>query len=218
MDNNLTNVREFPAETIAGMLLKAKAVTLRIDPPYTWTSGIKAPIYTDNRIMMSYVKERDIIVGSFIKLIKNKKMKCDGIAAAATAGIPWGAWIADKLGKPLIYVRGSAKGHGKENTVEGRIEKGKTYLVVEDLISTGGSSVSTAEVVRRSGGKARQLVAIFTYQLPASSKNFKDNALEAFTLTNFTELIETAAKRGYVKEKDKAIVMKWKENPEGWGQ
>jgi orotate phosphoribosyltransferase len=203
---------------IAALLLKAKAVTLRVNPPYTWTSGIKAPIYTDNRIMMSYVKERNTIVDAFITLIKNKKIRCDGIAATATAGIPWGAWIADKLNLPLIYVRGSAKGHGKENTVEGRIQKGKTYLVVEDLISTGGSSVSTAEVVRREGGTVKQLVAIFTYQLHASSKNFKDNKIEAFTLSTFTELIDTAVKTGYLKEKDKTVVMQWKENPERWGQ
>ena len=113
-------------------------------------------------------------------------------------------------------MRGSAKGHGKENKVEGKVVKGKTYLVVEDLISTGGSSMSTAEAVRRAGGKVKHLAAIFTYQLPASSKNFKDNKIEACTLTNFTELINTAVKTGYLKQKDKSIVMKWKENPEGW--
>jgi orotate phosphoribosyltransferase len=203
-------------DNIANSLLEAKAVSLRISPPYTWTSGIKSPIYTDNRIMMSYVDERDAIVDSFVSLIKDKKIKCDGIAATATAGISWGAWIADRLKLPLIYVRSSAKGHGKENKVEGRIMKGKTYLVVEDLISTGGSSVDTAEAVRSAGGKVKQLVAIFTYQLPSSSKNFKDAKIEAMTLTNFTELIDTAVKTGYLKSKNKSIVMEWKENPETW--
>ncbi len=203
-------------DKIAALLLKAQAVTLRINPPYTWTSGIRSPIYTDNRIMMSYVNERNAIVDSFVALMADKNIKCDGIAATATAGIPWGSWIADKLGKPLIYVRGSAKGHGKENKVEGRIEKGKTYVVVEDLISTGGSSVSTAEVVRKAGGKAKHIVAIFTYQLPSAERNFRESGLDAFTLTSFTELIETAVKTKYLKEKDKDIVMKWKENPEAW--
>ena len=197
---------------VASILLKAKAVTLRLNPPYTWTSGMKAPIYTDNRLLMSYPKERARIVDRFVGMMES----CDGIAATALAGIPWGAWIADRLGLPMVFVRGKAKGHGKENAVEGIVEKGRRYVVVEDLISTGGSSVNTAAEVRAKGGIADDIVVIFTYQLPASAENFKREKLRVSALTDFSSLIRTAAKEGYIRKRDEAAVLEWKEDPEQW--
>ena len=201
---------------VASILLKAKAVTLRLNPPYTWTSGMKAPIYTDNRLLMSYPKERSRIVDRFVGMMESMGILCDGIAATALAGIPWGAWIADRLGLPMVFVRGKAKGHGKENAVEGIVEKGRRYVVVEDLISTGGSSVNTAAEVRAKGGIADDIVVIFTYQLPASAENFKREKLRVSALTDFSSLIRTAAKEGYIRKRDEAAVLEWKEDPEQW--
>lgn len=201
---------------VASILLKARAVTLRLDPPYTWTSGMKAPIYTDNRLLMSYPRERARIVESFVGMIKRSGIRCDGIAATAVAGIPWGAWIADRLGLPMVFVRGKAKGHGKENAVEGIVEKGKRYVVVEDLISTGGSSAHTVAEVRAKGGIAEDVVAIFTYQLPVSGKAFKESKVRLSSLCDFSALIATAVEEGYIKKQDEAAVLKWKECPERW--
>ena len=208
--------KQLSAEDVASILLRKKAVTLRLNPPYTWTSGIKAPIYTDNRLLMSCPPERSAIVEGLINLIESRKIRCDGIAATAAAGIPWGAWIAGKLGLPLVFVRGKAKGHGKENSVEGIVEKGNHYVVVEDLISTGGSSVNTSTEVRAKGGIVNDIIAIFTYQLPVSVENFRNEKLTASTLADFTALIKTAVKEKYIKAKDEAAIMKWKESPEGW--
>lgn len=204
------------AEKIASILLRIKAVTLRINPPYTWTSGITSPIYTDNRLLMSYVDEREKVVDAFVRIIEDEEIEIDGIAATATAGIPWGAWIAKKLNVPLVFVRGKAKGHGKENAVEGVVIKGSTYVIIEDLISTGGSSVHTAQQVRALGGLVSHVVAIFSYELPAAKKNFHDNKLTVFTIANFTTLIQVASQEGYIKAEDESVVLKWKENPKEW--
>ncbi len=126
-------------DKVSETLLELQAVQLRTKPPFRWVSGILSPIYTDNRILMSYPKHRDFIVGSFIKMIKKNKIEFFGFAGTATAGIPWASWIAQKMKKPMVYVRSQSKDHGKENQVEGKVEAGKKYIVVEDLISTGGS-------------------------------------------------------------------------------
>src|SRR3989338_8770997 len=135
-------------DKIAEILLNANAVMLRTKPPFRWASGILSPIYTDNRILMGHIREREFIVNSFIKLIRKNKIKFDGFAATATAGIPWAAWLSQKLRKPMAYVRSETKDHGKENLVEGKIEEGKKYIVVEDLVSTGSSSINTINAVR----------------------------------------------------------------------
>src|SRR3989338_4562902 len=126
-------------DKIAEILLNINAVVLRTKPPFRWASGILSPIYMDNRILMSYPKDREFIVNSFIKMLKKEKIKIDGFAGTATAGIPWAAWIAQKLKKPMGYVRSGSKDHGKENLIEGKVEENKSYVVVEDLISTGRS-------------------------------------------------------------------------------
>lgn len=200
----------------AEILLKLNAVMLRTKPPFRWASGIISPIYTDNRLLMSYPNERTVIINSLVKLIRKNKLQCDGFAATATAGIPWGAWLSQKLAKPMAYVRSESKDHGKENLVEGRIEEGKKYIVVEDLISTGGSSVNTINAVRGKGGTVEGCIAIFTYELEKAQNNFQEANVGLFTLTNFTSLVKTALKRNYINKEQLSHIMDWKKHPEGW--
>ena len=203
-------------DKIAETLLKVNAVMLRTKPPFRWASGILSPIYTDNRILMSYPREREFIVNSFIRLMKQNKIKFDGIAATATAGIPWGAWLAQKLKKPMVYVRGEAKDHGKENLVEGKVEEGKSYIVIEDLISTGGSSLNTINSVRAKGGIVENCFAIFTYELEKSASNFQNANVRLLTLTNFTSFVKTALKKKSITKVEINHIMDWKKHPEGW--
>ena len=203
-------------DKISEILLKANAVVLRTNPPFRWASGILSPIYTDSRLLMSYPKEREIIVNSFVKMIKQNKIKCDGFAGTATAGIPWAAWLAQKMEKPMIFVRSESKDHGKENKAEGIIESGKNYVVVEDLISTGSSSLNTINAVREKGGIAKNCIAIFTYELAKSESNFESVNVKLDTLTNFTNLMKTAADKKYIKRSELGHIMDWKKNPEGW--
>jgi len=203
-------------DKVSEILLNLNAVILRTKPPFRWVSGILSPIYTDNRLLMSYPKEREFIVNSFIKLIKANKIKVDGFAGTATAGIPWAAWIAQKMKKPMIFVRSESKDHGKENKTEGVIEPGKTYVVIEDLISTGGSSLNTINAVREKGGIVEHCVAIFTYELEKSKNNFEGVNVKLSTLTNFTKLIKTAVQKKFIGRDQLAHIMDWKKNPEGW--
>ena len=203
-------------DKIAEILLKVNAVMLRTKPPFRWASGILSPIYTDNRILMSYPKERDFIVNSFIKLIRKNKIKFDGFAGTATAGIPWAAWLSQKLKKPMVYVRIETKDHGKENLVEGKIEEGKSYLVVEDLVSTGSSSINTINAVRGKNGVVDYCIAIFTYELENAKNNFESANATLLTLTNFTSFVKTALQKKYISKEQLNHIMDWKKHPEGW--
>ena len=204
------------ADKIAEILLNAHAVMLRTKPPFRWASGILSPIYTDNRILMSYPKEREFIVNSFVKLIKKNKIKFDGFAATATAGIPWAAWLSQKMRKPMVYVRSESKDHGRENLVEGRIEEGKSYIVVEDLVSTGSSSLNTIDAVREKSAIVENCISIFTYELEKSKNNFETANVRLLTLTNFTSFVKTALKKKYISKEQLTHIMDWKKNPEGW--
>lgn len=203
-------------DKISEILLKVNAVILRTKPPFRWASGILSPIYTDNRILISYPREREFIVNSFVKLITKNKIKFDGFAATATAGIPWGAWLAQKFDKPMVYVRSESKEHGKENLVEGKIEEGKAYIVVEDLISTGSSSLNTINAVRAKNGIVEHCIAIFTYELDKSIANFESANVKLLTLTNFTSFVETALQKKSISKEQLAHIMDWKKHPEGW--
>lgn len=203
-------------DKIAEILLNVNAVMLRTKPPFRWASGILSPIYTDNRILMSYPKERDFIVNSFIKLIKKNKIKFDGFAGTATAGIPWAAWLSQKLRKPMVYVRSETKDHGKENLVEGKIEENKQYIVVEDLVSTGSSSINTINAVREKGAIVEYCIAIFTYELEKSKNNLENSNVKLLTLTNFTSFVKTALNKKYIPKEQLTHIMDWKKNPEGW--
>ena len=203
-------------DKIAEILLNLNAVMLRTKPPFRWASGILSPIYTDNRILMSYPREREFIVNSFIKLIKKNKIKFDGFAATATAGIPWASWLSQKLKKPMVYVRSETKDHGKENLVEGKIEENKTYIVVEDLVSTGSSSINTIKAVREKNGNVEYCITIFTYELEKAQNNFESANVKLLTLTNFTILVKLALKKKYISKEQLAHIMDWKKHPEGW--
>ena len=203
-------------DKIAEILLDLNAVMLRTKPPFRWASGILSPIYTDNRILMSYPKEREFIVNSFIKLIKQNKISFDGFAGTATAGIPWAAWLSQKMKKPMVYARSEAKDHGRENMVEGKIDEGKRYVVVEDLISTAGSSMNTINAVREKKGIVENCVAIFTYELEKSKNNFETANVQLHTLTNFTNLIKTAVQKKLIAKDQLAHIIDWKKHPEGW--
>ena len=203
-------------DKISEILLKLNAVILRTKPPFRWTSGILSPIYTDNRILMSYPKERELILNSFIKLIKKNKIKFDGFAGTATAGIPWAAWLSQKLKKPMVYVRMGQKDHGQENLVEGKLEFRKKYVVVEDLVSTGSSSINTINALRNKDCIVEYCIAIFTYELEKSKTNFENANVRILTLTNFTSFVRTALQKKYISKDQLAHIMDWKKNPEGW--
>ena len=203
-------------DKISEILLNLNAVMLRTKPPFRWASGILSPIYTDNRILMSYPKERELIVNSFIKLIRKNKIKFDGFAGTATAGIPWASWLAQKLKKPMIYVRSETKDHGKENMVEGKIEENKAYIVVEDLVSTGSSSLNTINAVRERNGVVEFCISIFTYELEKAKNNFESANVKLLTLTDFTSFVKTALKKKYISKEQLSHIMDWKKHPEGW--
>jgi len=203
---------------IARLLLKTKAVTLSISKPFTWASGILSPIYTDNRILLSYPEERRKIVSAFIKDIRKECPDFDVIAGVATSGIPWASWVAEEMDKPLVYVRGKKKDHGRENLIEGRLEKGRKVIVIEDLISTGGSSVAAVEAIRQAGAEVSHCFAIFTYGLKKSLENFGAALCTLVTLTDFPTLVEIAAETEYIDKAEKMKIDEWLEDPQSWGK
>lgn len=203
-------------DKISEILLNLNAVMLRTKPPFRWASGILAPVYTDNRILMSYPREREFIVNSFIKLIRKNKIKFDGFAATATAGIPWAAWLSQKMRKPMVYVRSETKDHGRENLIEGKIDENKVYIVVEDLVSTGSSSLNTINAVREKKGVVEVCISIFTYELEKAKSNFESTNVKLLTLTDFTSFVKTALKKKYISKEQLSHIMDWKRHPEGW--
>ncbi len=199
---------------IAKILLDAKAVILRVDPPFRWTSGILSPVYTDNRILMSFPEKRKIIVESFLKLIQDYKLKPEAVAGIATSGIPWASWIAESLGLPLVYIRKKKKEHGKENLIEGKLDKGQKTIIIEDLISTGKSSLNGVTAVKQAGAEVIANMAIFTYELEEARKAFED--VKLLTLTTFSALVEVAEKEGYIAPDDQKRIAEWKKDPYSW--
>ncbi|MDD5307841.1 MAG: orotate phosphoribosyltransferase [Deltaproteobacteria bacterium] len=203
---------------IARSLLKIGAVTLRLDPPFTWASGRLSPIYCDNRLLMSYPSLRREVARSFAALLERERWKPEVVAGTATAGIPHAAWLADLLDLPMVYVRGSAKGHGKENRVEGRIRQGESAVLVEDLISTGGSSVDAAKGLAEAGAHVIGVAAIFTYGLDKAVRAFADMGFPLATLTSFEVLVEEAAKGGHLSAADEAVISEWRQDPAAWSK
>ena len=203
---------------IAKILLEIKAVSVNPEEPFRYASGILSPIYCDNRIIMSYPEKRTNVIDAFIRTIEDNSLSFDIVAGTATAGIPHAAWIAERLGKPMIYIRGHSKEHGKQNQIEGLLGKGKKVIVIEDLISTGGSSVSAIEAVREAGGIVEDCVAIFTYGMEKAKMKFKEAKCNVFTLSDFATLVDIAADNGYI-EKDKVkMVKEWNSAPSEWGK
>lgn len=202
----------------AELLLQIKAIKLDKKNPFTWASGWKSPIYCDNRKTLSYPKIRTYIRQEFSNIIKEEIGEVDVIAGVATGAIANGALIAEDLGKPFVYVRSEEKGHGLQNKIEGVIEAGQSVVVIEDLISTGGSSLKAVEALRAAGCNVKALVAIFTYGFPVAEEAFKKSKTRLFTLTNYNVLIDQALESGYVNENELDSLKEWRVNPSEWGK
>lgn len=205
------------SQKVAKILLSIKAVSLNPKKPYKYSSGILSPVYTDCRILMAYPKERKIIRDSYINEVK-KIGRVDLIAATATAGIPHASWIAMELNLPMVYVRGSAKDHGKGNQIEGIVKKDQKAVVIEDLISTGESAVTTANATRGAGATVSHVLAIITYGMKKSQDNFKKNKLKLITLTSFKGVVSQAAKMGYINKEEMSTILEWVKDPPAWGK
>lgn len=203
-------------QSIAKDLLEIEAVFLNPSDPFTWASGIKSPIYCDNRITMSYPKVRKEIAKGLASKIKEAFPEVQVIAGTATAGIPHAAWVAEILDLPMVYIRSKAKDHGKGNQIEGRIVEGQKMVVIEDLISTGGSVLEAAEAAKREGADILGVAAIFTYELPKGKANFEKAEIPLMTLTNYSVLIEAALEDRYIDEQELTLLKEWKKDPENW--
>ena len=206
------------SKDISKILLDIQAITLNPAKPYKFVSGILSPIYCDNRLILSHPDKRSVIIKAFLSLIKHHALEFDTIAGVATSGIPYAALIADALSKPMIYVRADAKEHGKGNVIEGKLEPGKTVLIVEDLISTGKSSLAAVDAVRNAGGIVNDCIAIFTYNFPGAIENFKEHSCSLHTLSNFEDLIAVALETGYLKKTEVENVLAWNKHAQIWGQ
>lgn len=206
------------SQLIAKQLLKIKAVYLQPNEPFTWSSGLKSPIYCDNRLTLSFPDIRSQIAEGLTQLIKEHYSDVEVIAGTATAGIPHAAWVSDKLNLPMCYVRSKAKGHGKGNQIEGQVKEGQKVVVVEDLISTGGSAITAVRALRDAGCQVLGIVSIFTYGLILGEEKLSEANVEAKSLCNYDTLIEVAAKEGYVDDEDINKLKMWRENPssEAW--
>ena len=203
---------------IAEQLLDIKAVFLQPNNPFTWSSGMKSPIYCDNRLTMSYPAVRKEIARGLAELIQENFPNANVIAGTATAGIPHAAWVSEILNLPMVYVRSSAKGHGKGNQIEGIVQEGAKIVVVEDLISTGGSSIKCVRALREAGCIVLGVVSIFTYELDKARAAFMEEDVPYFSLTDFTTLTEVAKEKQYILEEELASLRQWKTNPEEWGK
>lgn len=206
------------SEIIAKQLLQIKAIKLQPANPFTWASGWISPIYCDNRKTLSYPEVRDYIKEQFADQIKELYAGADVIAGVATGAIAQGALVADILNKPFVYVRSSPKGHGLENLVEGDLTPGKKVVVIEDLISTGGSSLKAVDAIRNSGCEVMGMLAIFSYGFQVASDNFEKSNVELTTLSNYQTLIEVAAQTGTVSADDVKTLGRWRTDPANWGK
>lgn len=203
---------------IAKILLDLKAVSLSPKSPYTWASGIKSPIYCDNRLTLSFPKERNIIEEELKNLIEDKFPEVQYLMGTATAGIPHAAIIADKMQLPMGFVRSSNKDHGKGNKIEGKIIEGAKVVVIEDLFSTGGSSIKAANALMEAGFEVLGVCGIFSYNLDECVKNFEENNLKFYSLTNYDELLDIALKIDYIEHSDLEKLQAWKKDikDESW--
>lgn len=201
---------------IARSLMEIGAVSLRADPPFVWASGRLSPIYCDNRLLMADPERRREVARGFATRIAEREWNPEVIAGTATAGIPHAAWLADLLELPMVYVRGAAKGHGKENRIEGRLERKQRVVLVEDLISTGGSSLEAAQALVDAGAELCGVVAIFTYGLQVAARRFSDAGVALATLTDFDQLMDEALAQGRLSASEKAVIADWKRDPGEW--
>lgn len=203
------------AHKIAKALLQIKAIKLNPRDPFTWASGMRSPIYCDNRIALSHPKERKIVKQGLFT-ISGKLEPFSMIAGVATAGIPHGAFLANELNAPFCYVRNKPKAHGRKNLIEGALEPGTKVLVVEDLISTGGSALEAVKAIRDYGCEVAGVLAIFTYGFPVAEEAFEKANCPYATLTDYPTVLKEAVKEKYISEKEQAILSDWRNDPKGW--
>jgi len=204
------------AKIVASVLLETEAVRLNVAEPFTFVSGIKSPIYCDNRKVIGYPQGRTAVVEGFLEALEGKEY--DVLAGTATAGIPWAAFVADRLNVPMSYIRSAKKAHGAGNQIEGADLKGKKVIVIEDLISTGGSSIKAVEAAREAGAESVEVVAIFSYEVEKAHKAFDDAKCPWITLSNFSHLIGLATEKEYLKSEEAATALKWNKAPSEWGR
>lgn len=205
--------RKCMKQQLAKHLLEIGAVHLQPNAPFTWTSGIKSPIYCDNRLTLSFPLVRRKVAIGLEELIRKHYPEVEVIAGTATAGIPHAAWVSDQLNLPMVYVRGKAKEHGKGNQIEGVVKAGQNVVIVEDLISTGGSVITTAEALKAAGVNVLGVVAIFTYDLNKGISQLKEAELSYHTITDYLTLIEVAKDAELINQEDMVKLKKWRENP-----
>lgn len=200
----------------ASKLLRIKAIKLQPNEPFTWASGWKSPFYCDNRKTLSYPDIRTFVKVGMVHAILKHFPEADVIAGVATAGIPQAALIADVLNMPLIYVRSKPKDHGLENLIEGEMKEGAKVVVIEDLISTGGSSLKAVEAIRKAGGDVVGMVASYTYGFPVAAQAFTDANVKLVTLTDYDHVVAEALATGYIQESDIELLNEWRKNPSSW--
>jgi len=203
---------------VADKLLKIKAIKLQPDNPFTWASGWKSPIYCDNRKTLSYPVLRNFFKIEIARLVFEHFPEVEAIAGVATGAIAQGAMVAEELGLPFVYVRSAPKGHGLENLIEGDLRPHQKVLVIEDLISTGGSSLKAVEAIRKAGCEVVGMIAIFTYEFPVAKESFKEAGVELITLSNYSSVLEVALESGYICENEMKTLQEWRKNPAEWGR
>ena len=204
--------------TIAERLLEINAVALKPNNPFTWTSGLRSPIYCDNRLTLSYPAVRREIAQGLEKLIQENFPGVEVIAGTATAGIPHAAWVSEIMDLPMCYVRSKAKGHGKGNQIEGKVEQAQKVVVVEDLISTGGSVITAIQALREAGCEVLGVVSIFTYGLNKGKEAFAQEEIKSKSLTDFGTLVGVAIEKGYISENDQESLLSWSKDPGEWSK
>ena len=205
------------AKEISKYLLEIEAIKLKPDDPFTWSSGWRSPIYCDNRLSLSYPEIRTTIKNYLADVIREQFPHVEVIAGVATAGIPQGALVADVLGLPFIYVRSKPKGHGMENMIEGMVTSDQHVVLIEDLISTGGSSLKAAEALKAAEYHVQGMAAIFTYGFDVAEKNFAAADVQGFCLSNYDTMIGQAVAMGYVAQSHQETLSQWRKDPENWG-
>ncbi len=204
------------ARLLAEKLLKINAIKLQPSNPFVWASGWNSPIYTDNRRTLSYADVRSFIKIELARLILENFPEADAIAGVATGAIAQGALVADMLNLPYVYVRSSPKDHGLENLIEGDLRQGQKVVVIEDLVSTGKSSLKAVEAVRNAGGEVAGMLALFTYGFPVAEKNFEDAGVKLVTLSNYNAMLEVALETNYICENDLETLNRWRNDPASW--
>lgn len=211
-------MKDDTARKIAELLLQIKAIKLQPNAPFTWASGWKSPIYCDNRISLSYPNIRTYIRQALVKKIEEVYGTPEVIAGVATAAIAQGALVAEAMGLPFVYVRSSAKDHGRENLIEGELKEHQSAVVIEDLISTGGSSIKAVKALREADCKVKGMISIFTYGFNVAEENFKAEKCKVVSLCSYNELIQVAVESNYITAADLETLKKWREHPDKWGK